>query len=94
MTPWTVAHWAPLFIECSRQEYWSGLPFPTLGDLPDPGIELASLAFPALVGGFFTAVPPGKPMGRVQQRVITISHDHTGFTTGTQGWFNSRSQSA
>ena len=38
------------------------MPFPTLGDLPDPGIELASLAFPALVGGFFTAVPPGKPV--------------------------------
>ena len=39
-------------MEFSRQEYWSGLPFPTPGDLPDPGIELVSLAFPALVGGF------------------------------------------
>ena len=58
----TVAHQAPLFIECSRQEYWSGLPFPTPRDLPDPGIELASLAFPALVGWFFTAAPPGKPL--------------------------------
>ena len=44
----------------SRQEYWSGLPFPTLWDLPDPGIEPAPLASPALTGGFFTAVPPGK----------------------------------
>ena len=40
----------------SRQEYWSGLPFPSPGDLPDPGIEPAS---PALIGGFFTAEPPG-----------------------------------
>ena len=60
--PMTVAHQASLFIECSRQEYWSGLPFPTPGDLPDPGIELASLVFPALVGWFFTAAPPGKPL--------------------------------
>jgi len=41
----------------SRQEYWSGLPFPSPGDLPDPGIKLMS---PALAGGFFTTVPPGK----------------------------------
>ena len=39
MTPWTVAHKAPLFMEFSRQEYWSGLPFPSPEDLPDPGIE-------------------------------------------------------
>ena len=38
-TPWTVAHQAPLSVEFSRQEYWSGLPFPSPGDLPDPGIE-------------------------------------------------------
>jgi len=41
-----------------RQEYWKGLPFPSLGDVPDPEIEAAS---PALTGGFFTTVPPGKP---------------------------------
>ena len=40
--PWTVAHQAPLSMELSRQEYWSGLPFPTPGDLSDPGIEPAS----------------------------------------------------
>ena len=40
-------------MEFSRQEHWSELPFPTPGDLPDPGIELMSLASPALVGGFF-----------------------------------------
>jgi len=47
-TPWTVAHQAPLSVEFSRQQYWSGLPFPTLGDFPDPGIEPKSLASPAL----------------------------------------------
>jgi len=39
MIPWTVAHQAPLSMEFSRQEYWSGLPFPSPGDLPNPGIE-------------------------------------------------------
>ena len=43
-----------------REEYWGGLPFSTPGDLPDPGIEPASLASHALAGGFFTAEPPGK----------------------------------
>ena len=41
-TPWTVAHQAPLSVEFSRKEYWSGLPFPPSGDLPDPGLEPAS----------------------------------------------------
>ena len=50
-TPWTVAHQALLSMGFSRQEQWSGLPFPTPGDLPDPGIEPAS---PALAGRFFT----------------------------------------
>ena len=49
-----------LSMEFSRQEYWSGLAFPTPGDLPDPGIKHMCLAFPALAGGFFTIVPPGK----------------------------------
>ena len=53
-TPWTVAHQAPLSMGLSRQEYWSGLPCPPPGDLPDPGIEPASLMSPALGGGFFT----------------------------------------
>ena len=52
--PWTVAYKAPLSMEFSRQEYWSGLPFPSPGDLPDPGLEPLSLASPALTGGFFT----------------------------------------
>ena len=46
-TPWTVAHQAPPSMGFSRQEYWSGLPFPSPGDLPDPGIELRSPAFQA-----------------------------------------------
>ena len=46
----------------SRQEYWSGWPFPPPGDLPDPGIEPTSHVSPALAGGFFTTVPPGKPV--------------------------------
>ena len=53
-TPWTVACQAPLSMQFSRQEYWRGLPFPSPGDLPDPGIKLASLVSPALADGFFT----------------------------------------
>ena len=59
VTPWTVACQAPLSIGFPKQEYWSGLPFPSPGDLSEPGIELAS---PALAGGFFTTKPPGKPI--------------------------------
>ena len=54
-TSWTVACQAPLSMGFPREEYWSGLPFPTLGDLPDPGIEPTS---PELAGGFFTTVTP------------------------------------
>ena len=52
--PLTVACQAPLFMEFPRQEYWGGLPFPTPGDPPDPGIEPECLASPALAGRFFT----------------------------------------
>ena len=51
-TVWTIAHQAPLSKEFSRQKFWSGLPLPTPGDLPDPGNEHWSLASPALVSGF------------------------------------------
>ena len=54
MNPWTVAHQAPLSMGFPRPEYWSGLPFPSPGDLPGPGIEPAS---PALAGRFFTTAP-------------------------------------
>ena len=61
MTPWAVAHQGLLSMEFSRQGYWSGLPFPTLGDLPDSEKEPVSLASPALVRRFFTTAPSGKP---------------------------------
>ena len=51
---WTVACQAPLFMEFSRYKYWNGLPFPSLGHLPNPGIEPVSLTSHALAGGFFT----------------------------------------
>ena len=56
--PWIIAHQAPLSKRFLRQEHWSGLPVPFLGDLPDLGIEPPALA---LAGGFFTTEPPGKP---------------------------------
>ena len=58
-TPWTVAYQAPLSMEFSRQEYWSGLPFPSPGDLPDPGIESRS---PALQADALPSEPPGKSL--------------------------------
>ena len=59
VTPWTVIHQAPLSMGFPRQEYWSGLPFPSLRDLPDPGIKPTS---PVLTGGFFTTESPGEPL--------------------------------
>ena len=56
--PWTVARQASWSMGFPRWEDWSGLPFPPPGNLPNPGIKLAS---PALAGGFFTTVPPGNP---------------------------------
>ena len=55
--PWTVAYQAPPSMEFSRQGYWSGLPFPSPGDLPDPGIEPRS---PALQADALPSEPPGK----------------------------------
>ena len=56
-TPWTLADQAPLSMGFSRQGYWSGLPFPSPRDLPNPGMESPS---PALAGEFLTTEPPGK----------------------------------
>ena len=69
-TPWTVACQAALSMGFPRQEYRSGLPFPSLGDLPDPGIEPVS---PALAGGFFTTEPHGMPH---DMYVYTHTHRH------------------
>ena len=60
-TPWTIAHQAPLSMEFSRQEYQSGLPFLSPGDLPRQGIEPVSPTSPALAGRFFTNEPLGSP---------------------------------
>ena len=59
-TPWTIAHQGPLAMGFFRQEYWSELPFPPPGDLPDPRIKPASLASLALLGIFFTTMAPGE----------------------------------
>ena len=59
--PWTVACQAPLSMGFSSPEYWSGLPCPPPGDLPDPGIKPTSLKSPALQVGSLPLVPPGKP---------------------------------
>ena len=71
-TLWTIAHQAPLSMGFSGQEYWSGLPFPPPGDLPDPRLKPASPASPVLTGGIFTSVPPRKPW--LQHRGI-FTHD-------------------
>ena len=63
VSPWTIAHKAPLSMGFFRQEYWSGLPFPSPGDLPKPGIELMS---PALAGRFFATEPLGRPYKTLQ----------------------------
>ena len=60
VTPWTVARQAPLSMGFSRQEYWSGVPCPPPGDLPNPGIKPAFLLFLAFAGGSLPLVPPGK----------------------------------
>ena len=62
VTLWIVAHQATLSVGFSRQECWSGLSFPTPGDLPDPGIKPASLVSPALAVQL-PLVPPGKSIG-------------------------------
>ena len=61
VTPRTIARQAPLSMGFSQKEYWSGLPFPLPGDLPNLGIKLVSPPSPVLLGGFFTTEPPGKP---------------------------------
>ena len=72
VTPWTVAHQAPLSMGFSRQEYWCGLPFPSPGDLPNPGIEPRS---PTLKAEALTSEPPEKPLGKFEYfRFSTIMH--------------------
>ena len=68
--PWAVAYQAPLCMEFSRQEYWSGWPFPSPGNLPDPVIELMSPVSPALSGRFITTQPPGKPCSAIVNSLV------------------------
>ena len=82
-TPWTVACQAPLSMRFSRQEYWSGLPFPSPGDLPDPGIRPVS---PALKGSFFTTESPEEPW---MTCILGQNHIHTDLTfTSSQQFFS------
>ena len=71
--PWTVAHQAPPSMAFSRQEYWSGLPFPSPEDLPDPGIEPRS---PTLQADTLPSEPPGKPTKKGPNK-------HPMFSAGT-----------
>ena len=63
--PMNCSRQAPLFMRFSSQEYWSGLPFPPPRDFPNPGLKPPPLASPALAGGFFSLVPPGKPVNQL-----------------------------
>ena len=74
VTPWTVAPQAPLSMGFSRQEYWSGLPFPSPGDLPEPGIKPSSPSFEA---GALTSEPPGKPNGCESWTIKKAKHGRT-----------------
>ena len=69
-TPWTVAYQAPPSMGFSRQECWSGFPFPSPGDLPDPGIEPGSPAFQA---DALTSEPPGKPKVIIDDLIISYN---------------------
>ena len=69
VTPCPVACQAPLSVEFSRQGYWSGLQFPMLVDLPNPGTEPASPESPTLAGEFFATQPPGKPASRAEESI-------------------------
>ena len=73
VTPWTIAHQALLSMEFSRQEYWSGLPCPPPGDLPDPGMEPKSLLSPALASVFFTTNATWEaPLKRINESLSEV----------------------
>ena len=71
-TPWTAGYQAPLSMGFSRQEYWSGLPYPSPGDLPDPGIKPRS---PALEADALTSEPPGKPDRNIPDQIFQNSNE-------------------
>ena len=85
-TLWTVAHQAPLSMGFSRQEYWSELPYPPIGDLPNPGIEPVSPASPIYIaGGFFTTEPSGKPQ-RANRKARCLERDRAMGNRFSYSW--------
>ena len=99
-TPWTVAHQAPQSIGFPRQEYWNGLPWPPPGDLPDPGTEPMALSLLHWQAGSLPLVPPGKPVGMVNSKVLSainslsqivritkLPHSRPHPGRGSQTWF-------
>ena len=78
VTRWTIDHQAPPAMGFYRQENWSGLPFPSAGDLPDPGIEPMS---PALAGRSFTTEPPGKSTSTMLQLKKNLKGKEPGWGT-------------
>ena len=86
VTPWTAAHQASLSVGFPRQEYWSGLPCPLPGDLPDAGLEPTSPVSPALAGRFFTTASPGAPEGCVKCTQGSVARGSPVSATGVRGW--------
>ena len=87
-TPWTVAHQAPLSVGFSRQEYWSGVPFPSPGDLLDPGIKPGS---PTLQADALPSEPPGKPKSHSKHQFFSwfnkaILKSKEGLPCWSSGW--------
>ena len=80
-TPWPITGQAPLSMEFSRWEYWSGLPFPPPVDLPNPRIEPTFPVSPALAGRFFTTGPPGKPSMADEYSVVLCVYVYTRIYT-------------
>ena len=72
MTPWTVAYQSSQSMESSRQEYWSGLPCPPPGDLPDAGVEPVSLVSPALAGGFLSTSATWEVLNETNIKITEI----------------------
>ena len=80
---WTVAYQTPPSIEFSKQEYWSRLPFPSPGDLPNPGIELTS---PTLRADALPSEPPGKPYDQPRQNIKKQRHYFANKGSSSQGY--------
>ena len=73
VTPWTITFLDLLSMGFSRQEYWNGLPFPPLEDLPDPRIQPVAPTSPVWAGRFFTSEPLGKPENEGEGRIKTLT---------------------